>query len=158
MRCHVLNLIPHGRYTCTRGFVVDSRCEFTCDPGYRIEGEHSRTCQHRGSWSGVQPLCSGMLRSDFTDTCKANQMFKLKGPVCNLFVSTGGLTCCHNLDLNSVHLWCRAVFHHSFTTPLACVHFDKNKHSSCSSVLWTESKLCSVIFQSLDSALCDCCH
>ncbi|XP_039975134.1 sushi repeat-containing protein SRPX2 isoform X2 [Xiphias gladius] len=58
MRCHVLPLIPHGRYTCTQGFVVDSRCDFTCDPGYRIEGEHSRTCQDRGSWSGAQPVCS----------------------------------------------------------------------------------------------------
>ncbi|XP_069550383.1 sushi repeat-containing protein SRPX2 isoform X2 [Brachyistius frenatus] len=58
MRCHVLALIPHGRYSCTQGFVVDSRCGFSCDPGYRIEGEHSRTCQHGGSWSGVQPVCS----------------------------------------------------------------------------------------------------
>nr|XP_015803746.2 sushi repeat-containing protein SRPX2 [Nothobranchius furzeri] len=58
VRCHVLPLIPHGRYTCTQGFVVDSRCDFTCIPGYRIEGEHSRTCQPRGLWSGVQPECS----------------------------------------------------------------------------------------------------
>ncbi|XP_029368118.1 sushi repeat-containing protein SRPX2 [Echeneis naucrates] len=58
MRCHVLPLIPHGRYTCTRGFMVDSRCEFTCDAGYRIEGEHSRLCQHGASWSGAQPFCS----------------------------------------------------------------------------------------------------
>ncbi|KAF7651121.1 hypothetical protein LDENG_00115970 [Lucifuga dentata] len=43
MRCHVLNLIPHGRYSCTHGFMVDSRCDFICNPGYRIEGEHSRT-------------------------------------------------------------------------------------------------------------------
>ncbi|XP_035016727.1 sushi repeat-containing protein SRPX2 [Hippoglossus stenolepis] len=56
-RCHVLPLIPQGRYSCTQGFVVDSRCEFTCDPGYSIQGEHSRTCQHGGSWSGGQPDC-----------------------------------------------------------------------------------------------------
>lgn len=59
MRCHVLHLIPRGRYTCTHGFEVDSRCDFTCDTGYRIEGEHSRTCQHRGAWSGAQPVCTG---------------------------------------------------------------------------------------------------
>ncbi|XP_017263569.1 sushi repeat-containing protein SRPX2 [Kryptolebias marmoratus] len=58
IRCPVLPLIPHGRYTCTQAFVVDSRCDFTCSPGYRIEGEHSRTCQPRGSWSGAQPECS----------------------------------------------------------------------------------------------------
>lgn len=59
MRCHVLPLIPHGRYTCTQGFAVDSRCDFICAPGYRVELEHSRTCQHGGSWSGAQPVCSG---------------------------------------------------------------------------------------------------
>ncbi|XP_061541695.1 sushi repeat-containing protein SRPX2 isoform X1 [Phycodurus eques] len=58
MRCSVLPLIPHGRYTCTQGFVADSRCDFTCTPGRRIEGEHSRTCRHGGTWSGVQPICS----------------------------------------------------------------------------------------------------
>lgn len=59
MRCRVLHLIPHGRYTCTRGFEVDSRCDFTCSPGYRFEGEYSRTCLPGGSWSGVQPVCTG---------------------------------------------------------------------------------------------------
>ncbi|XP_056898906.1 sushi repeat-containing protein SRPX2 [Takifugu flavidus] len=60
MRCRVLHLIPHGRYTCTRGFEVDSRCDFTCSPGYRFEGEHSRTCLSGGSWSGAQPVCTDM--------------------------------------------------------------------------------------------------
>ncbi|KAF6732413.1 Sushi repeat-containing protein SRPX2 [Oryzias melastigma] len=58
IRCHVLPLIPHGRYTCSQGFYVDSRCDFTCRVGYRIEGEHSRTCLPSGAWSGAQPVCS----------------------------------------------------------------------------------------------------
>uniref|UniRef100_A0A8C5H1U8 Sushi repeat-containing protein SRPX2 n=1 Tax=Gouania willdenowi TaxID=441366 RepID=A0A8C5H1U8_GOUWI len=58
MRCHLLPLIPHGRYTCTQGFVVDSRCDFTCDPGYRIDGQQSRICHHGGWWSGEQPVCA----------------------------------------------------------------------------------------------------
>ncbi|KAM4621776.1 sushi repeat-containing protein SRPX2 isoform 2-T2 [Polymixia lowei] len=58
VRCHVLPLILHGRYTCTHGFVADSRCDFTCHPGYRIEAEHSRTCLAGGSWSGTEPVCS----------------------------------------------------------------------------------------------------
>uniref|UniRef100_A0A3Q3VK91 Sushi repeat-containing protein SRPX2 n=1 Tax=Mola mola TaxID=94237 RepID=A0A3Q3VK91_MOLML len=57
MRCRVLELIPHGRYSCTHGFEVDSRCDFTCDRGYRIEAEHSRICQRSGSWSSTQPFC-----------------------------------------------------------------------------------------------------
>ncbi|XP_029963430.1 sushi repeat-containing protein SRPX2 [Salarias fasciatus] len=58
MRCHVLPLVHRGRYFCSQGFMVDSVCSFTCDSGYRIEGEHTRTCQHGGSWSGAQPVCS----------------------------------------------------------------------------------------------------
>ncbi|KAM3867012.1 sushi repeat-containing protein SRPX2 [Diretmus argenteus] len=57
-RCHVLPLISHGRYKCTQGFVVDSRCDFTCNPGYLIEGEHSRTCLDGGTWSRTEPICS----------------------------------------------------------------------------------------------------
>lgn len=71
VRCHLLQLIPHGRYTCTQGFVVDSRCDFTCDPGYRIAGQHSRTCQRSGSWSDAQPECEG------TDQ-KSKQLFELQ--------------------------------------------------------------------------------
>ncbi|RVE67439.1 hypothetical protein OJAV_G00103150 [Oryzias javanicus] len=58
IRCPVLPLIPHGRYTCSQGFYVDSRCDFTCRLGYRIEGENSRTCLPSGAWSGAQPVCS----------------------------------------------------------------------------------------------------
>lgn len=59
-RCHVLPLVYHGSYTCTQGFLVDSRCDFRCDRGYRFEQEHSRTCLKSGLWSGVQPVCSDM--------------------------------------------------------------------------------------------------
>ncbi|XP_062332491.1 sushi repeat-containing protein SRPX2 isoform X1 [Osmerus eperlanus] len=58
VRCRVLPLILHGSYTCTQGFVVDSRCDFTCDKGYRMEGEHSRTCLDGGSWGGSEPICA----------------------------------------------------------------------------------------------------
>ncbi|CAL1613771.1 unnamed protein product [Knipowitschia caucasica] len=59
-RCHVLPLVHRGRYSCSQGFVADSRCDFSCDSGYRFEGEHSRTCLKSGLWSGVQPVCSDM--------------------------------------------------------------------------------------------------
>lgn len=65
VRCHLLHLNPHGRYTCTHGFVSDSRCDYTCVPGYRIIGQHSRTCQPDGSWSGIEPVCTGTPRPFF---------------------------------------------------------------------------------------------
>lgn len=59
VRCHVLPLIQQGTYTCTSGFVVDSRCDYTCFQGYQIEGDRYRVCQEGGAWSGAEPTCAG---------------------------------------------------------------------------------------------------
>ncbi|KAL0974110.1 hypothetical protein UPYG_G00215480 [Umbra pygmaea] len=58
VRCSVLQLILHGTYHCTQGYMVDSRCDYICDLGYRIEGYQSRICLDGGSWSGAEPLCA----------------------------------------------------------------------------------------------------
>ncbi|XP_018589183.1 sushi repeat-containing protein SRPX2 isoform X2 [Scleropages formosus] len=57
-RCHVLPLIFHGTYSCTKGVLVDSKCDYTCNPGYMIEGANSRMCQEGGTWSGREPTCA----------------------------------------------------------------------------------------------------
>ncbi|XP_026081472.1 sushi repeat-containing protein SRPX2-like [Carassius auratus] len=58
IRCHVLPLIDQGMYSCTRGFVVDSRCDYNCYEGYQIEGDRYRMCQEEGTWSGTEPTCA----------------------------------------------------------------------------------------------------
>lgn len=63
VRCHVLPLIDHGMYSCTHGFVVDSRCDYTCYEGYQIEGDRYRMCQEEGKWSGAEPTCAGTVKS-----------------------------------------------------------------------------------------------
>lgn len=91
MRCRVLHLIPHGRYTCTRGFEVDSRCDFTCSPGYRFEGENSRTCLPGGSWSGVQPVCTGeykeSIQAKIFSACVFNAQQLCFFFFCNLYIN-----------------------------------------------------------------------
>lgn len=90
MRCRVLPLIDRGRYTCTHGFEVDSTCQFTCDTGYRIEGQHSRMCQHSGSWSGGQPECSGnaaCLHRTFSSIIYVMFFFNGSGPLSNRMAS-----------------------------------------------------------------------
>ncbi|XP_029463262.1 sushi repeat-containing protein SRPX2 [Rhinatrema bivittatum] len=57
IRCHVLPLLLHGSYQCSVGVYVDSRCDYTCVPGYSIEGDRSRTCLEDGQWSGNEPIC-----------------------------------------------------------------------------------------------------
>ncbi|KAG9335513.1 hypothetical protein JZ751_004539 [Albula glossodonta] len=58
IRCHVLPLIDHGAYSCTEGVAVDSRCDYTCEKGYEIEGDRTRTCLDGGDWSGTEPTCT----------------------------------------------------------------------------------------------------
>ena len=32
-------------------------CSFTCNTGYELTGNDTRTCQSDGSWSGSDPMC-----------------------------------------------------------------------------------------------------
>ncbi|XP_030064747.1 sushi repeat-containing protein SRPX2 [Microcaecilia unicolor] len=57
IRCYVLPALPNGSYYCSIGVHVDSRCDYTCAPGYVIEGDRSRTCTEDGKWSGTEPIC-----------------------------------------------------------------------------------------------------
>ncbi|XP_069799162.1 sushi repeat-containing protein SRPX2 isoform X3 [Dendropsophus ebraccatus] len=57
IRCHVLPAIPNGWYRCLSGVYEGSRCDYSCSPGYQIEGDHSRVCMEDGLWSGGEPIC-----------------------------------------------------------------------------------------------------
>ena len=36
----------------------EDTCVFTCNEGYEVTGNETRTCQSDGSWSGNSTLCS----------------------------------------------------------------------------------------------------
>ncbi|XP_048840621.1 sushi repeat-containing protein SRPX2-like [Brienomyrus brachyistius] len=57
IRCHVLPAIYYGTFSCSDGVFVDSRCDYTCNPGYEIDGDRSRTCLEDGKWSSTEPSC-----------------------------------------------------------------------------------------------------
>uniref|UniRef100_A0A8C5Q0Z7 Sushi repeat-containing protein SRPX2 n=1 Tax=Leptobrachium leishanense TaxID=445787 RepID=A0A8C5Q0Z7_9ANUR len=57
IQCHVLPALPHGSYRCSVGVSEGSRCDYTCAPGYQIEGDRSRVCMEDGLWSGGEPVC-----------------------------------------------------------------------------------------------------
>ncbi|XP_028671726.2 sushi repeat-containing protein SRPX2 [Erpetoichthys calabaricus] len=57
IRCPVLPAVAHGLYKCTLSVAVDSRCDYTCAPGYQLEGDRSRTCLEEARWSGTEPIC-----------------------------------------------------------------------------------------------------
>ncbi|NXD37569.1 SRPX2 protein, partial [Copsychus sechellarum] len=57
IRCHALPALPRGSYVCSAGVQMDSRCDYTCLPGYQLEGDRSRVCMEDGLWSGGEPEC-----------------------------------------------------------------------------------------------------
>ncbi|NWY64962.1 SRPX2 protein, partial [Erithacus rubecula] len=57
IRCHVLPALLRGSYVCSAGVQMDSRCDYTCQPGYQLEGDRSRVCMEDGRWSGSEPEC-----------------------------------------------------------------------------------------------------
>lgn len=59
IRCHVLPAVLRGSYVCSAGVQMDSRCDYTCLPGYQLEGDRSRVCMEDGRWSGSEPICVG---------------------------------------------------------------------------------------------------
>lgn len=59
IRCHVLPAVLRGSYVCSAGVQMDSRCDYTCLPGYQLEGDRSRICMEDGRWSGSEPVCVG---------------------------------------------------------------------------------------------------
>ena len=38
-------------------FTYLSTVVLECDPQYKLVGDHTRTCQADGSWTGTQPTC-----------------------------------------------------------------------------------------------------
>ncbi|KAL7979476.1 hypothetical protein Chor_004634 [Crotalus horridus] len=60
LRCHTLPALQHGSYQCSNGVKVDSHCDYSCQLGYHLEGDHRRMCMEDGRWSGSVPICVGL--------------------------------------------------------------------------------------------------
>ena len=43
---------------------------YVCDDGFELEGSMTRTCESSGMWSGVEPMCRGMLITSFNECIK----------------------------------------------------------------------------------------
>ncbi|XP_076811797.1 uncharacterized protein LOC143458809 [Clavelina lepadiformis] len=54
--CNKLVTPDHGSLSCSDGKFYSSKCQFGCNPGYRIEGESSLTCTAEG-WNHGSPEC-----------------------------------------------------------------------------------------------------
>ena len=48
------------------GTTVGQIVTYTCNSGYELMGNSTRTCQSSGQWTGSQPSCSGKLYMSFS--------------------------------------------------------------------------------------------
>ena len=59
--CGTLNDPANGNVSHTAGTTFGQTANYTCNTGYRLVGDSTRTCQATGVWSGSAPTCQGVL-------------------------------------------------------------------------------------------------
>ena len=57
--CRELSSPTNGQVTWT-GLTNGSTATYTCDSGYHLIGDPTRTCLSSGIWSGQEPTCESM--------------------------------------------------------------------------------------------------
>ena len=59
--CGTLTDPDNGWVTLTAGTTLGQTATYSCNTGYNLEGNRTRTCQATGNWSESAPTCRGML-------------------------------------------------------------------------------------------------
>ena len=59
--CGNLTDPDNGSVNQTAGTTVGQTATYSCNTGYNLVGDSSRTCQAEGVWTGSAPTCQGML-------------------------------------------------------------------------------------------------
>ena len=61
MDCSTLTEPANGQVSHTAGTTFGETATYSCDTGYNLVGDNTRTCGATGVWSGCAPTCQGML-------------------------------------------------------------------------------------------------
>ena len=70
VRCSSLNAPSDGSVSLS-GTTVGSTATYSCNDGFRLQGESKRRCQNNGEWSGRAPTCQRKLH--VTNPCASIQ-------------------------------------------------------------------------------------
>ena len=62
--CGSLTDPANGQVDLTSGTIFRQTATYSCNTGYNLVGNSTRTCQATGEWSGSAPTCEGMLLKD----------------------------------------------------------------------------------------------
>ena len=58
--CPGLSAPENGSVSVSKGEDVGSIATYTCDEGFKLVGQSTRSCQENGAWDGTEPLCIGI--------------------------------------------------------------------------------------------------
>ena len=58
--CGSLTDPGNGSVTLTVGTTSGQTATYSCNTGYNLVGDSTRTCQATGNWSGSAPTCQGI--------------------------------------------------------------------------------------------------
>ena len=61
MDCGSLTDPANGQVDLTSGTTFGQTVTYSCNTGYNLVGDSTRTCEGTGEWSGSAPTCEGML-------------------------------------------------------------------------------------------------
>ena len=59
--CGTLTNPANGQVNHTAGTTFGQTATYSCNTGYNLVGDNTRTCQATGEWSGSEPTCERML-------------------------------------------------------------------------------------------------
>ena len=62
--CGTLTDPANGQVNHTAGTTYEQNATYSCNTGYNLVGNRTRTCQATGNWSGSEPTCQGVLLKD----------------------------------------------------------------------------------------------
>ena len=61
VNCGTLINPVNGQVSHTAGTTFGQTANYSCNTGYNLVGNSTRTCQAAGVWSGSAPTCQSML-------------------------------------------------------------------------------------------------
>ena len=62
--CGSLTDPANGQVDLTSGTTFGQTATYSCNTGYNLVGDSTRTCQATGEWSGSAPTCQGVYVSE----------------------------------------------------------------------------------------------
>ena len=66
--CGNLTDLANGQVNHTCGTTNGQTATYSCNTGYNLVGDSTRTCQATGNWSGSAPTCAG-IQAYTQETC-----------------------------------------------------------------------------------------